>query len=88
MPAARSVVASPGSAAAKPSLCSDARHWRLDGLSGVLGAGMESDERFRLRLLGEDEGETEVSSLTPRFIDREMRPGDGVTTGAGRGLRR
>lgn len=90
MPPARSVMVSPDTTAVKSSLVPDARRWRLEGLSELLGGGRgerESDERFRLRFLGEDERETESPSSTPRFIDREIRSGDVFATGAGGGLR-
>ena len=49
MPTARTIMSSPDSTAAKLSLDPDARRWRLEALSELLGGEKESYERFRLR---------------------------------------
>src|SRR6266498_778115 len=69
---------SPNSGTANPSLAWDGHHSHLVGLAKLL-----SDECFRLRFLGGDEGETKVSSSMPQFIDRELWSGDLFTTWAG-----
>src|SRR6266545_6137333 len=86
MPGVRPVMSFRDSEPAISSLAPDARRWRFEGLSGLDGREIDSDESFRLRFLV---GETEVSSSSvPRFIDPEMRPGDVSTVGAGGCLRR